>query len=194
MNMPTRVTSCPECCKGDLIVRPVKQTGTRNGEDFQVIVTGVECDYCGYQTILNSQSGEFTRAVSDAYRREHGLLVGDEIRDLRIRLDMNQVEFAEYLGVGSASVKRWESGQIQDRAMDNLIRLKAQPDEARHNYRDLEARLPSHCGSTVVVFVDEDVELSTCSEMKFSVSKPDWNIGILDTDETDELLKELVAA
>lgn len=192
--MPTRVTTCPECCTGDLIVHPVTQTGTRNYEDFQVTVTGVQCDRCGYQAILNSQSSDFTRAVSDAYRREHGLLVGDEIRDLRTRLGMNQVEFADYLGVGSASVKRWESGQIQDKAMDNLIRLKAQPEQARHNYQALEARLPAHCSNTVVVFVDEDVELSTCSELKFSASKPYWNVGNLDIDQTDQLLKEPVAA
>lgn len=192
--MPTRVTTCPECTTGDLIVQPVTLTGTRNNEDFQVTVTGVQCDRCGYQTILNSQSGEFTRALSDAYRRAHGLLVGDEIRDLRTRLGMNQVEFAEYLGVGSASVKRWESGQIQDKAMDNLIRLKAQPEQALHNYQALEVRLPSHCSNTLVVFVDEDVELSTCSQLSFSASKVDWNIGNLDTDQTNQLMREPVAA
>jgi putative zinc finger/helix-turn-helix YgiT family protein len=192
--MPINVTTCPECCMGDLIVHLVTQTGTRNHEDFEVTVNGVQCDSCGYQTILNSQSDEFTRAVSDAYRCKHGLLSGDEIRELRTRLGMNQVEFADYLGVGSASVKRWESGQIQDKAMDNLIRLKAQPEQALHNYQALEARLPAHCSNTLVVFVDEDVELSTCSELRFGTSKLDWNIGKFDTDETDQLLKEPVAA
>jgi putative zinc finger/helix-turn-helix YgiT family protein len=193
--MRARVTTCPECSTGDLIIHPVMLTGTRNNEDFEVTVTGVRCDNCGYQTILNSQSGEFTRAVSDAYRIAHGLLMGNEIRDLRTRLSMNQVEFADYLGVGSASVKRWESGQIQDKAMDNLIRLKAQPEQAFNNYQALEARLPAaYCGNTVMVFVGEDVDLSTCSELRFCASKPEWYIGNLDTDQTDQLLKEPIAA
>lgn len=192
--MPANVTTCPECCTGELTVHPVTLIGTRNHEDFQVTSTGVQCDHCGYQTILNSQSNEFTRAVSDAYRRRHGLLAGDEIRELRTRLGMSQVGFADYLGVGSASVKRWESGQIQDKAMDSLIRLRAELEQARRNFQALEARLPASCGNTVVVFVDDDVELSTCSELKFSASKPDWYVGNLDTDQTDELLREPVAA
>lgn len=143
---------------------------------------GVQCDHCGYQTILNSQSGEFTRAVSDAYRIAHGLLTGSEMWELRTRLGLNQVEFADYLGVGRASVKRWEGGQIQDKAMDNLIRLKAQPEQALQNYQNLEARLPAHCGTPLVVFVDEEVQISTCSELRFSRSRTDWHINEIDTD------------
>lgn len=192
--MPARVTTCPECCNGDLIVGPVTLTGTRNDEDFQVAVTGVKCDKCCHQSVLNSQSGEFTKAVSDAYRRKHELLLGDEIRDLRTRLGMNQVEFAEYLGVGSASLKRWESGQIQDRAMDNLIRLKAQPEQARHNYQALEARLPDHCGNMKVVFDDDDLELSTCAVMTYSEPKFQWDIESFDSNEDEESQKEAIAA
>jgi len=194
MAIPGTVTICPECNAGSLIVHPITLTGIRNDEEFQVAITGVQCEKCGYQTILNSQSGEFTRAVSDAYRAKHDLLVGEEIRELRTRLGMNQVEFAEYLGVGSASVKRWESGQIQDKAMDNLIRLKAQPEQALRNYQVLESRLPARCGSTMVVFVDEDMELSTCSELKFNAPKMDWNMGTLGTNETNELQREPIAA
>lgn len=37
---------------------------------------------------------------------------------------MNQVQFAKFLSVGEASVKRWETWLVQDRSSDHLIRLK----------------------------------------------------------------------
>ena len=43
--------------------------------------------------------------------------------------------------VGEASPKRWEAGLVQDEAMDELIRLKADLPSARNNVRQLESRL-----------------------------------------------------
>ena len=63
----------------------------------------------------------------------HGALSFDdkEIRARRMQLGMSQTQFGEYLGTGPASVKRWELGQVQDKAMDELIRLKTDPEAAR---------------------------------------------------------------
>jgi hypothetical protein len=57
---------------------------------------------------------------------------------------MSQQRFSEYLGAGVASVKRWELGQIQDRAMDELIRLKTDVEAARENLRSLEEQVQEH--------------------------------------------------
>jgi hypothetical protein len=48
---------------------------------------------------------------------------------------MSQDEFARYLKVGPASVHRWENGQIQDEALNELLLLKTDPEAARHNYQ-----------------------------------------------------------
>jgi len=64
---------------------------------------------------------EFSRLLSDKYRAAHGLLTSVDIRDRRNRLGMTQLEFAKYLGVGIASVKRWEMGKIQDARSNALI-------------------------------------------------------------------------
>jgi DNA-binding transcriptional regulator YiaG len=85
----------------------------------------------------------FTRLISDEYRRAHGFLTSGEIRS-RAWLGMTQQRFSEYLGTGVASVKRWELGQIQDRAMDELMRLKTDLAAARKNLRSLEEQLHEH--------------------------------------------------
>jgi putative zinc finger/helix-turn-helix YgiT family protein len=134
--------TCFECGRDGLQPATVHLTGTRHGEPFTVELQGVKCGECGFETVDSIQSVEFSQLVSDAYRRAHGLLTSAEIRTRRARLGLSQQEFADYLGTGSASVKRWEVGQIQDRAMDALIRLKTDPQAARENLQTLERRLP----------------------------------------------------
>ena len=57
-------------------------------------------------------------------RREARLLTPDEIRDGREKLGLTQKQFANLLGVGEATVSRWETGaQVQQRAMDRFVRL-----------------------------------------------------------------------
>lgn len=99
-----------------------------------VIMPGVRCSECGFVTIDGSQMAEYMRLVADAYRRAVDLLTSDDIRARRKSLKMNQDKFAKYLGVGTASIKRWEMGQIQDLAMDYLIRIKTDPVAAWSNY------------------------------------------------------------
>src|SRR5437762_341779 len=59
-----------------------------------------------------------------AFWREARLLAPEEIRAGRERLALTQKQFANLLGVGEATVSRWETGaQIQQRAMDRFLRV-----------------------------------------------------------------------
>lgn len=97
---------------------------TVKGETFAVECDAMVCSRCGFQVLTPGQSDAYAVASADGYRRRHGLLTADEIRGYRQALGMTQQEFAEYLRVGVASVKRWEAGLIQDAAMDELMRCK----------------------------------------------------------------------
>ena len=147
MSLPTKdgdgqdTMACFECGDGALRQGRVRLEGLRHGESFTAETEGLKCDRCGFETIDSVQSAEFTRLISDEYRKAHGLLTSDEIRSRRTRLAMSQQRFSEYLGTGVASVKRWELGQIQDRAMDELIRLKTDLEAARENLRSLEKQV-----------------------------------------------------
>jgi putative zinc finger/helix-turn-helix YgiT family protein len=125
---------CFECGKGSLIPKMVDLPGYRHDEEFSVLAHGLECDACGFKTIDSEHSEEFTKLISDAYREKHGLLTGKQIREARSKLRMSQDEFARYLKVGPASVNRWENGQIQDEAMNELLLLKTDHSAATENY------------------------------------------------------------
>ena len=72
------------------------------------------------------------------------LLTSSEIRRIRIDLGMSQEEFATYLSVGVASVKRWELGKAQEKSMDDLVRIKCSLPSARRNVARLMALKRSH--------------------------------------------------
>jgi len=169
---------CFQCGADQLIEMQVELAGERNGESFVVSMPGLFCAACGFQTIDSRASAEFTRLVSDAYRRKHGLLAGSEIRDRREQLGMSQQQFADHLSVGVASVKRWELGQVQDKAMDELIRLKTDPDAARRNLAALERTVPEHYVLSSAIVDGEEVELSFLLSQRLLEPTPitaDWS-------------------
>jgi putative zinc finger/helix-turn-helix YgiT family protein len=164
-----------------MVQKTVELSGERNGESFIVRVPGLVCSECGFSTISNKQSGRFTQAVSDAYRSAHGLLTGDDLRELRSGLDMSQLEFAEYIGVGVASVKRWECGQIQDKAMDQLIRLKTDLKAALRNAHQLNANR-------------QDVEMGVPAQVYIPREKIELDMSSLDKSEILVEIDDPVAA
>ena len=112
------------------------------GEKLEVEAEAEVCDRCGIQVLTDAQVDPYTVASADAYRVRHGLLISAEIRDVRHRLgNMSQRAFAKYLGVGEASVKRWELGLVQDESNDRLIRMKTDLQVARANVRRISQYL-----------------------------------------------------
>jgi putative zinc finger/helix-turn-helix YgiT family protein len=152
--------TCFNCGLETLSTGAVDLTGERNGQRFNVRMTGLKCGNCGFQTVDADQGSEFTRVVSDAYRAANGLLTSAEIVSARTQLGMSQQQFAEHLGTGAASVKRWEIGKIQDRSMDELIRLKTDPQAVRKMLRSLEAQVPEQHVLSSSVFEGRSIELS----------------------------------
>jgi putative zinc finger/helix-turn-helix YgiT family protein len=94
-----------------------------DGRLYQVKVPQLEvlrCGACG-AIVLGDAASE---RVSEALRRAAGLLSPAEIKAGRKRLNLKQKELASYLNVAESTLSRWETGgQIQQRAMDTLLRL-----------------------------------------------------------------------
>lgn len=80
----------------------------------------LECEDC-HNRVLPDAAFE---AVVNRLRVEAGLLTPEEIRAKRKQLGFTQEQLANYLKVAKETVSRWETGgQIQQRAMDLLLRL-----------------------------------------------------------------------
>jgi putative zinc finger/helix-turn-helix YgiT family protein len=130
-----------ECGKGWMQSKRVSVPHEIRGVQFDVEDTANVCPRCGFMTIPWERADEHGRLVDAAYRKLAGILTAEQIRQARLWLKMSQRQFAKYLGVGEASVKRWESGVLLDKSSSDLIRLKTDPEAARANWDLLQARL-----------------------------------------------------
>jgi putative zinc finger/helix-turn-helix YgiT family protein len=80
------------------------------------------CPVCGIEADDLGLAAENQKALSDAYRATVRLLTGEQLIERRKELGWTQEDLARSANVGIASIKRWETGQIQTRAMDDALR------------------------------------------------------------------------
>lgn len=160
---------CFRCGKGKMVGRLADMIAHVRGEEVPVRAEATVCDRCGFQVLSDEQSAAYTIASADAFREKHKLLTTRELKEARQRLGMSFRAFAKYLKVGEASPKRWEAGLVQDEAMDELIRLKADLPAARENLKQLEFRLGLASGSIPQVIV---VQMQTREAMESSWTAP----------------------
>jgi putative zinc finger/helix-turn-helix YgiT family protein len=59
--------------------------------------------------------------AQDAYRRKVGLLTSKEIVDIRKKYHLNQKDFANILGIGEIGIARYETKQVQTKAINALL-------------------------------------------------------------------------
>jgi putative zinc finger/helix-turn-helix YgiT family protein len=92
------------------------------GTEIQVGFERYVCPACATQVEDPAMAAVNQRAIADEYRKASHLLTSGEIAEGRRRLGISQEELARRANVGVASVKRWEAGLIQTRAMDDALR------------------------------------------------------------------------
>lgn len=112
------------------------------GEEVEVVVPSFVCKKCQTPLMDGEQMNLLRRTAADKYRKQHNLLTSEEIIRYRGSLGMSQAAFANYLKVGEASIKRWETYFVQDVVQDDHIRLKC--DEAYAELNALEVHWKSH--------------------------------------------------
>jgi putative zinc finger/helix-turn-helix YgiT family protein len=85
------------------------------GQHFVCAKCGIEADDLDLATANQ-------KALSDGYRSAVKLLTGEQIVEGRKKRGWTQEDLAKTANVGIASIKRWETGQIQTKAMDDVLR------------------------------------------------------------------------
>ena len=116
--------ACPTC--GTTMVEKRRTLRlTVNGEEIAVpAAVHLHCPECGEVVLRFRDSRRLSEDATAIYRKKHGLLSADEIRALRERFDLTQLELARLLHLGANTISRWESGRnVQTAALDILLRL-----------------------------------------------------------------------
>ena len=120
---------CP-ICGAELI--EAEMEGEVEGE--QVYYTGLYCAACedNQATAILEHNEE---QANRKYRRNHGLLTPDSIKDIREALEESPEELSRILGFPETYWALFEAGVIPTKAQSNLIRLVRR----RKNYEFLRA-------------------------------------------------------
>ena len=115
---------CPQCDSTDVKQREEHETfrygSTDEAVELEATVTVLRCQDCGLE--YTDDTAEDSR--HEAVCRHLGVLTPREMRALRSKLGLSRMDFSQLTGIGSASLARWENGNlIQNSAADNLLFL-----------------------------------------------------------------------
>ncbi|NGX49067.1 MAG: hypothetical protein K940chlam5_00663 [Candidatus Anoxychlamydiales bacterium] len=133
---------CLECDGDKFEEKKCRFTPEIKGEEVEIIVPAMVCVKCHTPLMNDNQMNQMRKAAADAYRETYGLLTSEQILHFRNLFGMSQASFSNYLKIGEASIKRWETYFVQDASQDELIRLKC--DEAYAEYSALNVHWKSH--------------------------------------------------
>lgn len=118
----------PSCPKGHGIMelKKMEKATTFRGVNVSFEADAYVCPQCGFEAGTVQSAGAVQRAIADAYRTKMDLLTGEEIKALRKAWGLTQQDLAELMNIGIASIKRWETGLIQSKSMDQALRMQLQ--------------------------------------------------------------------
>ena len=114
---------CDECMQmvdAEVCAFPGKQP--IRGMELEVTEIWPVCPVCGNKIAMGTYAQANDEAAYSAYRRYWKIPTGDEIRAFRESLGLSQQAFASLLGVGVASVQRYEKGSLPTEAHMALIK------------------------------------------------------------------------
>ena len=115
---------CSKCYnEKEFIVKEEKEIIKVKGEPIEITSKVTYCKNCGEQIWNPELDDENLDTAYRCYRKKHNLLMPEEIKEIRKRLELSQKSFSKLLGIGEKTITRYENGAIQDQAHNNLILL-----------------------------------------------------------------------
>jgi len=124
-NINSKISNlCTNCEKENEFEQIVKkETFKVKGESIPVDVEYIRCKKCEDEVLNPAATHDPFELAYREYRRRHALLQPEEIAGWRKSYNLTQGEFAGLLGVGVATLNRYENGALQNESNENLIRL-----------------------------------------------------------------------
>ena len=119
---------CPNCEKETplLKVRKAEAFNVR-GEIINVNVEFYKCQECSEEFEISNSSMDPYAIAYREYRARKGMLQPEAIRELRVKHGLTQKEFSDLLGIGIATLNRYENGALQSVAHDQMIKFAMEP-------------------------------------------------------------------
>lgn len=119
---------CPNCEKEteQRFVDKIEEINIR-GEMIPIHMEYNQCEECGGDFEISRPDYDPLDAAYREFRRRKGMAQPEEIKKNRKELGLTQKEWSMILGIGIATLNRYENGALQSEAHDQVIRLCMQP-------------------------------------------------------------------
>jgi putative zinc finger/helix-turn-helix YgiT family protein len=119
---------CPNCEKDtkQKFMDKVEEISIR-GEMMPIHMEYYHCEECGEDFEIPRPDYDPLDAAYREYRNRKGMVQPEEIKKTRKELGLTQKELSKILGIGIATLNRYENGALQSEAHDQAIRLSMQP-------------------------------------------------------------------
>jgi DNA-binding transcriptional regulator YiaG len=145
IQFPLAHAKCPSCERNTITTQPqVEEFPYGDGASAVILTATVPVHTCANCGI------EYTGREAEVIRHEAvcvhlGVLPPRLVKEIRKKFG-SRTEFSRLTGIGEASIGRWEAGlQIQNLAMDLLLRLVSEPQNRR--FLKSRSRLQKHSPS-----------------------------------------------
>ena len=119
---------CSNCEKETRLELVTKEEVIRvRNKPIKIELQYLRCVECGDEAFDPSLNVDPFSPAYRKYRKEYGFLQPEEIREWRKANKLTQGELAKLLGVGGATISRYENGALQDPSHEKLLRLAMNP-------------------------------------------------------------------
>ena len=117
---------CPICnCEHEIIIKEKKSNSTIKGQRIPYMEKVYFCSNADEEEcefVDSKMLDENLLAARDAYRIANNLLTSSEIKAIRSKYSLTQLDFAKLLDCGDVTITRYETKQIQDKSHDEQMR------------------------------------------------------------------------
>ncbi len=141
-----------ETCKKEVKTKIISRQETFNvcGENITVEAQILVCDECGEELFREELDSTTLVNAYNKYRKNHKLLLPEEIKRIREQYGLSQRSFAKLLNWGDKTICRYENGSIQDKAHNSLLLFLREPENMRTYLTENEITLDERQKNKVI--------------------------------------------
>jgi len=99
-----------------------KEVYNLRGDLIEINSYVAKCKTCNSELFEPYLENENLKQLYRKYAKKHNLVLPEDIKSMREKYDVSQTLFAIILGIGEATIERYESGSLPSESISNLIK------------------------------------------------------------------------
>lgn len=104
-----------------------KEVYNLRGDLIEINSYVAKCKRCNSELFEPYLENENLKQLYRKYAKKHNLILPEDIKSMREKYDVSQTLFAIILGIGEATIERYESGSLPSKSISNLIKSAENP-------------------------------------------------------------------